>query len=58
MVERFKKLPARAESSSRRVARDDGDLNLVPDAMQPGPLAALSRLASKGSLAVIEMFVK
>src|ERR1700691_5172748 len=38
IVEGFKKLPARAESSSRRAVRDDADRNLVPDAMQPGPL--------------------
>src|ERR1700677_640853 len=34
IVEAFKKLPARTESSSRRVARDDAGRNLVPDAMR------------------------
>ena len=39
IVEGFKKTSrARVTCSSRRVARDDADRNLVPDAMQPGPL--------------------
>lgn len=36
IVEAFKKLPTRAEGSSRRRLRDDADRNLVPDAMLVG----------------------
>ena len=38
IVEGFKKLPARAEGSSRWAAGGDADRSLVSDAMQPGPL--------------------
>jgi len=58
IVEGFKKTSrAHVTCSSRRVARDDADRNLVPDAMQPGPLPDWeSPTSGTGALACRRMF--
>jgi transposase len=57
IVEGFKKLPARAEGSSRRRRPDDAGGNLVSDAMQPGPLPDWeSPTSGTGALACRRMF--